>query len=178
VTPATAVLLMFLGLAGQVPAGEVTVTELDSEPDRWNGTEVTVVGELVGDYSPRRQVVWVQLNDDSYARSPLLESGERTGANTGIGVRMSFELFEPETWGPPGRYQTRGPIVAVTGTFHHNDPVSGETFIEAGQLVLVEPARSLEYAVPIARLVLGGATLAMGLVLGAYAVRRRRAEVS
>jgi hypothetical protein len=177
VTPAVAVLVAVVSLALQ--ADQVTVTDLDRDPRRWNGAEVTVVGELVGDYSPRRRgVVWVQLNDDAYARAPLLETGERAGANTGVGVRIPAELFDPEAWGPPGRFGRRGPIISVTGTFHHNDPVSGETFVEAREIVLVEPARQVAEPVPIGRLVLGAATLTIGFVLGLAAARRRRAGVS
>jgi hypothetical protein len=179
VTPVTAVLVVVVSLALQAQADHVTVTELDLDPRRWTGAEVTVVGELVGDYSPRRRaVVWVQLNDDGYARAPLLETGERAGTNTGIGVRMPAELFDPEAWGPPGRFGMRGPIVEVTGTFHHNDPVSGETFVEAREVVLVEPARPLEEPVPTTALALGAAVLATGLALGLAAVRRRPGGVS
>ena len=125
------VVLVLLGaspaLATDIPAGE-----LDANPDRYDGRELTVTGEVVGDYGVRADAVWVQLNDDPYVSRPLLERARPTGTNTSIAVRMPLELFDHVTWGDPGRYGTRGPILRFTGVFHHNDTDrGGETYVEA-----------------------------------------------
>ena len=142
----------------------VPVSELDSQPDTWNGREVTVTGEIVGDYSPRGDVLWFQVNGDAYATVPLAERGAPAGGNIGIGVRLPEELWQPD-WGDPGRYGSRGPIVEITGTFLHNSPADqGETFIAAHTVVLVEAGRPVEQppASPIPAIV--------GLVLGAIGI--------
>jgi hypothetical protein len=121
----------------------VPVSVLDSEPDTWDGEEVIVAGEVVGDFSVRGDVVWFQLNDDAYATTPLPEGSELQGTNTGIGVRIPRTEWS-EAWGGPGRYGRRGPIVEITGTFLHNSPADqGETFIDGSSARLVEVARPI-----------------------------------
>lgn len=126
-------------LATDVPAGE-----LDTNPDRYDGRELTVTGEVVGDYGVRAEAVWVQVNDDPYVSRPLLERDRPTGTNTSIAVRIPIELFDDAAWGAPGRYGTRGPILRFTGIFHHNDPDrGGETYVEVSAVELVDPARRI-----------------------------------
>ena len=133
----------------------VPVSELDSDPATWNGSEVTVTGEIVGDYSLRDDIVWFQLNDDPYATMPLGESGLLEGGNVGIGVRIARADWSSD-WGEPGRYGQRGPIVEVTGTFLHNSAADqGETF-----------ARPIENAqAPVGRAIVGGILAVAGLAL-------------
>lgn len=132
-------------LAIPADATVLTTTELDAEPARWNGRSVIITGEVVGDYARRPDVVWVQINDDAYSRTPLLETGQLVGSNAGLGVRIPNELFDAAAWGRPGGYRTRGPVLAVTGVFRHADPTTGgDTFIDATDVELVSPSRPLE----------------------------------
>ncbi len=125
-------------------ATPVSVAELDSDPFSFDGTEVTIVGEIVGDHASTSDRVWIQVNDDAYVETPFGDAGELLGTNSGIGVRLAASMFEPEAWGQPGGYRIRGPIVAVTGEFRHNsDTDSGETFIEARVVELVEASRPM-----------------------------------
>lgn len=165
-------LLAFAALAAT--AHGVEVAELDRDPTEWEGRQVTVRGELVGDYSARDEVVWVQLNDDAYADTPLLERSSPAGANAGIGVRMPTELFDPDTWGAPGRYGRHGPIVEVTGTFVYNEPVSGDTFVDATGVELIEPARDIDLPVPVGTWIAALVVLVIGVALGIAAVHRQR----
>lgn len=140
------------------------VSALEDEPDVWDGREVTVIGEIVGDYSPRGDVLWFQVNDDAYTTVPLAERDSPAGGNIGIGVRLPRALWQP-AWGDPGRYGSRGPIVEITGTFLHNSPTDqGETFIAAHTVLLVEAGRPVELppASPVPAIV--------GLVLGAIGI--------
>lgn len=137
-------MVWMIAFALPAAATEVSAGELDAAPDGWNGLEVTVVGEVVGDYSVRKEWVWVQLNDDPYVSEPLSESGRLQGANVSVGVRLPSDLFS-ETWGPPGSYRVRGPVLAVTGVFRYADPATGgETFVDATEVELLEPALALE----------------------------------
>jgi hypothetical protein len=150
----------------------VSVSQLDADPEAWDGQEVTVTGEIIGDYSTRGDVVWFQLNDDAYASTPLAESQELQGGNTGIGVRLPRPEWS-ESWGDPGRYGQRGPIVEVTGTFLHNSANDqGETFIDGSGARLLEAARPISSppASPL-RAVIGAVLALGGLVL--YRLGRR-----
>lgn len=140
--------LLALVMATAAPALAVTTEELDADPGAWDGREVSVEGELVGDFGRREDSVWVQLNDDPYARRPLLEGGEPAGANRGIAVRIPRPLFEAALRDDaPGGYRWRGPLVRVTGIFKYHDPArSGETYLEASALDVLEPGRELPEA--------------------------------
>lgn len=150
----------------------VPVSELDADPATWNGTEVTVTGEIIGDYSVRGDIVWFQLNDDAYGATPLGEGGTLQGGNVGIGVRILRSEWS-SAWGEPGRYGQRGPIVEVTGTFLHNSPEDqGETFIDGSRVELVEAARPIETPpASAARAIVGGLLALAGLAL--YRVGQR-----
>lgn len=122
----------------------VSVAELDTDPETWNGRSVVVTGEIVGDYSIRSDVVWVQLNDDDYVETPLAERQAPSGTNSGMGVRLPLDVFD-DSWGPAGGYGVRGPIVEVEAVFRHNSPDDqGETFLDASSVELVEPSRPIE----------------------------------
>lgn len=145
-----ALLAIGLGLAMlTVPAlaESVSITELDADPGRFDGTTVTITGEVIGDYGHASDVVWIQLNDDAYALSPLAETGALQGTNTGLGVRLVPSLYSDD-WGKPGRSGMRGPLLEITGTFKYNsDDDQGETFIDAESIVLIEPARPISATV-------------------------------
>ncbi|MGF1667372.1 MAG: hypothetical protein ACFCVC_14005 [Acidimicrobiia bacterium] len=166
-------LIAFIATSMALPAAaaEISIAELDAEAPNWSGLEVTIEGEIIGDYSIRGDEVWVQVNDDAYVEDPLLETGRLAGGNVGMGVRMPSEVFSTE-WGAPGGYQTRGPVVRVTGTFRYLDPdTGGDTFVDAASVVLVEPARRLEP--PPAEMDLLAAAVAM-IALGAGMWARAR----
>lgn len=117
----------------------VEVAELVSEPSRWDGHAVTLTGEVVGDYGIRGEVVWAQVNDDPYVEAPIPAGGARRGGNVGIGVRFPREVYD-ESWGEPGGPSGRGPVLEISGVFHHNDPSEGgDTYVGAETARLVEP---------------------------------------
>jgi hypothetical protein len=170
---AAAVILLLTALPAA--ATDVGVADLEGDPQLWSGRTVTIRGELVGDYSVRSGgVIWVQLNDDAYAIRPMLERQEPAGTNLGMGVRMGPDLFRPEEWGDPGRFRVRGPLVAVTGIFVYNDPTSGDTFVDASAIALLEPSRRLEEQVSPGTWLLSASVLAAGMVAGGFALARRR----
>jgi MYXO-CTERM domain-containing protein len=138
-------LICSLAVTAAAPAlaEEVTLETLLADPEAYEG-EVTVTGELVGDYGFRNDGwVWSQLNADSYAVTPILEGGQLTGSNTGVGVRMPPQLVDG--LGAPGGYRLRGPLVEVTGLWRYHDPDrGGESYLEVAELRVVDPARTLE----------------------------------
>jgi len=159
-----AVLLMLVGVpaAAAQDANSVDVGDLLENPAEYVG-EVTVVGELIGDYGFRSdQSMWTQLNDDSYTFEPVLDDGPLTGGNVGIAVRIPTAIAEELD--PPGGYRVRGPVVEVTGTWRYHDPDrAGESYVDVVELAVVEPGRGLtehpNYVVGVAGLVLIGFAL-------------------
>jgi len=127
------------------PAQAVTVStiELLEDGEKFAGQEVTVVGELVGDYGFRSDgSMWTQLNSDSYAIRPIVEGGPLRGSNVGIGIRMPAEFASDLD--PAGRYRLVGPVVSVTGIWRYHDAKrQGETFLDVASFTLQAPGRDL-----------------------------------
>jgi hypothetical protein len=143
-------------------ADDTEVAALLARPDDFDGSRVSVTGELVGDYSPRDEGVWVQLNDDPYVRRPIGQGGVPAGANTGIGALIPGAIFDATDLGPPGRYGRLGPEVALTGTFIHSDPdLGGETYILVEEMALIHAAEAYAVPGPDMWLVVGLALLAV-----------------
>ena len=122
---------------------EVSVAEILELGAELAGEEITVEGELVGDYGFRADgSMWTQLNGDTYVHQPLREGGSPAGANVGIAVRMPAELTK--ILEPPGRYRNRGPVVRVTGIWKYHDPArQGESYLDVHSLTVPESARPL-----------------------------------
>lgn len=123
-------------------AQETSVSEVIEEAAELGGEEISVRGELVGDYGNRDDGwTWTQLNGDGYVDSPLRDGGIPQGSNTGIGVRIPTDLLAD--LGPPGGYRHRGPIVRVEGEWRYHDPErQGESYLQVESLVVVEPGYS------------------------------------
>lgn len=137
------VLLPAAGASAQEEA-ILPVTELLSSPAAHDGSELTVEGELVGDYGYRRDgYMWTQLNDDSYARHAIVDGGARTGANVGIGIRMP--IAASQDLDPVGGYRREGPLVRLTGVWRFHDPArGGESYLDVRSVVVIEAGRQLE----------------------------------
>src|SRR3972149_1152296 len=60
-------------------AAEVTVADLLADPGAYAASEITLTGELVGDFQRRGEAVWTQLNDDAYVTAPLHAGGSLSG---------------------------------------------------------------------------------------------------
>lgn len=159
--------------ATNADAAPVDVEVLLADPEAFRG-EVTLEGELVGDYGWRGDGwVWAQLNDDPYAEAPLLEHGGFGGGNVGVGIRMPHDIAEQ--LGPPGGYRRRGPLVAATGTWvYHDASRGGESYLEVESLVVLDPGRDLSEGPSWLRLV-AGALLTVSAA-GLWLTRRREDE--
>lgn len=144
---------------------EVEVSQLLSQPDEWDRRSVVVTGELVGDYSPRDEGVWVQLNDDAFVGSPIGAGGTPSGTNAAIGALIPPQVFAGIE-GPPGRYGQSGPIVRLEGVFIHSDPgLQGETYLAVDAATLITPAREHERPGPDLWLPVGVVLLVSAAVL-------------
>ncbi len=172
--PASFCLLLLLmpATASGAEVDEVAVSELVADPATWDGRRLAVTGELVGDYSLRAEGVWVQVNDDAYATSPIGGGGVPVGTNIGLGARIPPALFAGNVDGPPGRHGRIGPLVRLEGVFVHSDPeLGGETYLAVDRVETLVPARS--YPIPGADPWLG-VGLALMIVSGTITWRQRR----
>lgn len=125
-------------------AEDVSVSEIVEMSAELSGIEVSVEGELVGDYGFRDDdSMWTQLNGDSYADQPVPDGGSPVGANVGIGIRMPAAMAQ--ALDPPGGYRHRGPLVRVEGVWKYHDPKrQGESYLEVTALSVIEPGREIE----------------------------------
>lgn len=142
-------------------AREVTVSELIEMAAA--GQEVTVEGELIGDYGDRDDGwTWTQLNGDTYVHEPIVDGGAPVGTNQGIGIRMPTAMTDGLD--DPGGYRSRGPIVRVTGIWKYHDPDrQGESYLEVESLTVLEQGRRLhegpDWLVIIIGILLGGSAV-------------------
>jgi hypothetical protein len=146
-------------------AEEVSVAEILEMGADLAGEEVTVEGELVGDYGFRDDgSMWTQLNGDTYALQPIREGGRPAGANVGIALRIPLDLGGGLD--PPGGYRYRGPIVRVTGIWKYHDTTRpGESYVEVQSLTVTEPGRQLDQEVDWTPIIFG-----LVLLVGAGAI--------
>ena len=151
-------------------AEEVSVPEILEMGAELAGEEVSVEGELVGDYGFRDDgSMWTQLNGDAYVDQPLREGGSPVEANVGIAVTMGAALAEGLDH--PGGYRNRGPVVRVTGIWRYHDPGrQGESYLEVQSLTVTEPGRQFDEEVNWTAVTFGVLLLASAVVV-AFAVR-------
>lgn len=157
-----------------LPASATEVAEVLTDPEAYSGRQLTITGELVGDYSRRGEGVWVQVNDDPFVSTPVAAGGEPSTTSSGIGALIPTDLFDAVVVGPPGRYGRTGPVVELEGVFRYHDPErGGETYLMVESATLVDPARPYDVPGPDRWLWIGtGLILAAGA--GALVVRRTR----
>lgn len=163
--------LLFAGTPA-LAATSVSASTLLNTPETFNGKQVTVVGELIGDYGVRDDgTMWTQLNGDSYATTPLRDGGRLSGGNVGIGIHGPVALFAGLDG--PGRYNRVGPVVSVTGVWRYHDPDrGGETYLEVEALEVVHPGHPLSEPVSTTTLLIG--TLLILAAAGVLLLVRRR----
>jgi hypothetical protein len=139
--------LLMVPVTPALAAEELSVAELLAESPNLSGREVTVEGELVGDYGFRDDGwMWTQLNGDVYVGNPIREGGEAAGSNVGVGVRIPAAIVSGLDH--PGGYHHLGPIVKLTGIWkHHDEDRQGESYLDVESLEVIQPGRTLDEGV-------------------------------
>jgi hypothetical protein len=127
----------------QGKAAEVTTNDLFENWEEYDGEEVILTGEAVGDVMDRGDYAWITVNDDYYSREALHETGTLVGQNSGIGVWLPSEEAEKIT--RLGRFGSMGDLVEVRGIFYADDVDHGGDFdIQASSLTVLEPGRDID----------------------------------
>ncbi len=161
---ATVLAVAMVGIGS--PAQAQTAGQLDRDGPDYDGATVTVEGELIGDFGRHSGAVWAQLNDDPYARRPLLETGELAGSNISVALRVPVLLFDLAIADRPGGYRYRGPLVRATGIYRYHDPQrGGESYLDVAELELIEPGRELHEAGSTGAAVAGAVLLLLSFTL-------------
>ena len=161
---------LFCGVARA--AEEVTVRELVDNMDKYDGQEVIITGEAIGDILNKGDYGWVTVNDDSYSVKSIEEGGELVGyGNYGIGIWAAMD--ELEDVHVLGGYKNKGDLVKVTGTFNricHEH--GGDTDIHASSIEVLEPGYPISHPFQYGKLLV---VLVLAGVIGAlWTVRRGR----
>lgn len=171
---AVVVAAMVAMAAPAAAADEVPVAVLIADSAAFDGAEVTLRGELIGDFQLRSDGVWVQLNGDAYVDAPLRDGGEPVGGNVGVAVRIPTDLFDGLGVETPGGYRVRGPVVRVTGEWrHHDEARGGESYLQAVSAEVLESERRLDEEPAWWAAIIGMVLLVIGAT--PVLLRRRRA---
>ncbi|OFW57633.1 MAG: hypothetical protein A2W01_03785 [Candidatus Solincola sediminis] len=156
----------FLMMSGSaLAAHEVSVEELVANMEQYDGQEVVITGEAVGDLLVQGDYGWVTVNDDAYSVKSLEEGGDFAGySNWGIGV-----------WAPAGElrqihilggYKNKGDTVRVTGIFNRADPEhEGDTDIRATSIELLEAGHPIPHPFQYGKLLIVVILLALVAIL-------------
>jgi hypothetical protein len=95
-------------------AGTVPISRLVNDKSRYDGQEITIQGEVVGDVMERRTGVWLNVDDGT----------ESIGIWVPMGIMPGIDFV--------GGYGKHGDIINVEGTFYRACKVhGGETGIHA-----------------------------------------------
>jgi len=166
-------LTILLLSSGTVYAAEVVTTqELIDDMARYDGQEVTITGEVVGDLMRRGDFGWITVNDDPYSIKSIEEGGSHKGvSNVGIGIWAP--LSELDDIQILGSYKNKGDIVRVTGTFNrvcHEH--GGDTDIHASSVMVLQQGYAISHPFDYRLLVV--VLILAGIVVTLWNIRIRR----
>lgn len=138
-------------------------------PQRFDGRQVQLQGEAIGDLLGRGPGRWVLLNDDDYAHAgPLMAHHQTLGTNGGMAVLLPLDAL-PAALGGPGVW---GDLLVVTGTFHAAAVVD-----QGGAAVIATTAEVLRPGGPVNPLPARAQRIAAPLMVAAAAVLAAIARV-
>jgi hypothetical protein len=152
--PVCAALLTLVAVpGGQVRADDtVQVSQLVENMQKYDGREVTIVGEAIGDVMVRGTYAWITVNDDRYSKKSIEEGGELIGmSNSGMGVWvLERDTRDINIY---GGYKNKGADVRVTGVFHRAcHEHGGDTDIHATSLEVLKPGYPFSHRFPYYKL--------------------------
>lgn len=150
-------MLLALGAASAHAAAPplVQINDLVEQAARFDGTVVTVEGEVIGDVMIRGTGGWINVTD---------------GTND-IGIWAPAEALRRIRY--VGRYHQRGDTVRVVGEFRRADPEhGGDLALRAAELVVVSPGGPVAHPIKPHRFLLAAFSMALA---GALAYWRWRA---
>jgi hypothetical protein len=147
----------------------ITSAMLVEEPNRYDGTTVTFMGEAVVGRMVRgmdeEKGAWLHLNDDAYMYNHIGDDGLLSGYNSGMPVWVE-DASLTDAIEYYGAYKSSGDKVEVTGVYHSACAEhGGDTDIHAGSLRIVERGRPTAESVASWKFFLSAALLLMALLM-------------
>lgn len=129
------VLLAFT--SGVSEASDVRVSEILSNPSKYDGQKLTIRGEVVQFKAKSGDGYFVQLNDDPYVEKSIAEGSKPKGSNIAISVFLPGKLVEKIKY--YGSYRYKGDIIEVNGTFNTScRKHQGETDFHAENIRIIK----------------------------------------
>jgi len=155
----TALIAMVVLLFSSTIASAETskLEDLVNSSAAYDGQLVTVQGEVVGDVMIRGDYAWINITDEGVA----------------IGIYAPAELVRELV---PGRFNTRGDQVRITGFFYRSCPEhGGDMDIHLTTVRVVQQHHSVEHALQRWKFTLAGIlALGYGAILTEKYLRKRR----
>jgi hypothetical protein len=158
-----------VALAGGSESGLTSLADVFADPKAYDGRTLTISGEAIGEIVRAQGELWVQLNDDAYARRSIAEGGKAQGQNVSISVVLpARDASRIEHFGD---YGTKGDIIEVTGRFNAVcDRHGGETDFHATSVRVVSRGYRISHPLDVPLAV--ASILAVLLTATLAAVRR------
>jgi lysyl-tRNA synthetase class II len=128
----------------------VTSDELINKAKEYDKKEVIYTGEVIGDIMKRGDYAWINVSDE----------------NNAIGIWMDYENVLKITY--TGKYDTKGDIVRVEGTFFKACPEhGGDLDIHAKRIEILEQGHKIIRRVQLINIILPLVlfVIAVGLIL-------------
>lgn len=165
-------ILFYIFLAPASGADEVTTQELIDNMDLYNGQEVIISGEAIGDLLRKGDYGWITVNDDAYSVQSLQEGGDFVGyANYGMSVWAP--LGELEDIKVLGGYKNKGDQVKVSGIFNRAcSEHGGDTDIHAKSIQILQEGHPISHPFQYDRLL--AILILAAMIIFLWEVRRRR----
>jgi hypothetical protein len=155
-------------------AEEVTVEELVNHMPEYDGKEVTISGEVIGDVMLRDDHGWVTVNDDAFSQESIHEGGDFAGY-TNWSMSVWAPRAELEDIRILGGYKKKGDWVRVTGVFHRAcEEHGGDTDIHAYKIEIIEPGHPISHPFAYWKLALVLILAMLVLALGYVWLKRTR----
>ncbi len=165
--------LIVLDFSGNVvfAAYHVKINELYASMKKYDGKQIRIEGEVIGDIVYHRDGAWINVNDDVYSKRSIAEGNKPKGQNSGIGIWVSKEDAKKVKF--KGDYFHKGDIVYVEGIFSSNCPKhNGDIDIHAKKFMVVKQGYEIDHDINLKL-----AMISMGFFIFAasgYSIRRFR----
>lgn len=152
-------LISWISWVSSVWASPIVINDLINKSKEFDGKEVTIEAEVIGDMMQRGEYTWLNVTDGSAA------------------MGIYIETVKVESIQITGSYKQKGDIVKITGTFHRAyDDQGGDMAIEAKNLEVIEQGKLIEEHIPDGKIkLLGGVVCLMGAILAAKKLKGKYA---
>ncbi|NPV59904.1 MAG: DNA-binding protein [Actinobacteria bacterium] len=159
-------------------AEEVSVEDLISEMQKYDGREVEITGEAIGDVMMRGDYGWITVNNDAYAVTSV-EEGRDFAGYSNLGIAVWAPRDELKGIQVLGGYKNKGDEVRVKGVFHRACPEhGGDSDIHAVSIEVLERGRAIPHPFAWWKLILALALAAVALALASMWRKRTASSLS